>query len=140
MGNGALYLQEDVSKLLLRIATAGLMLFHGIYKVVHGHNFIRSVLDAQGLPTELWYTVPIAEILAPLLLLIGFLSRISAFLIMVVMTSSMYLAFGMDSFSLTETGGLRAELNIYFLLVSAALVLSGPGRIALYQGHNKWLR
>lgn len=129
----------DLALLLLRIATGGLMLAHGLHKVIHGHDFIKSVLQEKGLPEILWIGTPIAEVLAPILLIAGVLGRISAALIAVVMLFSIYLAFGATAFDLTSYGGLQAELNIYFLIVSFALFLTGSGKYALLKAKNYWL-
>src|SRR5713101_1753933 len=40
----------DVGKLVLRLTTGGLMLFHGVDKLIHGLGHIRSDLAAAGLP------------------------------------------------------------------------------------------
>lgn len=40
---------EDLGKLLLRIVVAGLMLFHGVDKVLTGLAGIRQVLGSKGL-------------------------------------------------------------------------------------------
>lgn len=129
----------DLALLLLRIATGGLMLAHGLHKVIHGHDFIKSVLLEKGLPQLLWIGTPIAEVLAPILLILGVFGRISAALISVVMLFSIYLAFGSTAFTLTAYGGLQAELNIYFLIVSLALFLTGPGKYAVLKSKNYWL-
>ncbi len=56
----------DFGLLLLRLATGGLMLPHGIAKIIKGHDKIEIMLTAKGLPSWLWVGVPFSEILAPL--------------------------------------------------------------------------
>jgi len=63
----------------------GLMLFHGIYKLQHGIGFIERLLHVHGAPAWLAYGVYVGEIIAPILLIIGFYSRIWAGVIAVNM-------------------------------------------------------
>lgn len=132
-------LNDDLGKLLVRMPTGGLMLFHGIYKLIHGHDFIKSSLTEKGFPEILWIGVPIAEVVAPILLILGIFGRISALLISTVMIFSLYLAHGIASFSLTEHGGLEAEYNIYFIFVGLGIFFSGTGKYSIYKPENKWL-
>lgn len=39
---------EDAGKLLLRLAVGGLMLFHGLHKLLDGVDGISGMLVAQG--------------------------------------------------------------------------------------------
>ena len=136
-----LLLNEDLSKVLLRISTGGLMLFHGFHKVIYGHDQIRQFLAQKGLPEILWVGVPVAEVVAPILLIFGILGRVSALLITVVMLFSIYLGFGLDAFTITDRpGGLRADFNIYFIFVSLALFFLGSGKYVLYKNKNQWLQ
>ena len=41
---------EDIGKLILRITTAGLIMFHGISKIVHGVAFMGGALEQFHLP------------------------------------------------------------------------------------------
>ena len=42
-------LTEEVSRLLLRFAIGGLMLFHGVNKIRHGVDYMFPLLEAKGL-------------------------------------------------------------------------------------------
>ncbi len=139
MNKTKVWLNDDLGKLLVRIPTGGLMLFHGIHKLIHGHGFIKSSLTEKGLPEIFWIGVPIAEVIAPILLILGIFGRISALLISTVMIFSLYLAHGMASFTLNEHGGLEAGYNIYFIFVGWAVFFSGTGKYSIYKSENKWL-
>ncbi len=41
---------EDAGKLLLRLAVGGLMLFHGLHKLIDGVDGISGMLVAKGVP------------------------------------------------------------------------------------------
>ena len=133
------WLNDDLGKLLVRIPTGGLMLFHGIHKLIDGHDFIKSALAEKRLPEILWVGVPVAEVVAPILLILGVFGRISALLISTVMIFALYLAHGVSSFMLNEYGGLEAEYNIYFILVGLGIFFAGTGKYSIYKPENKWL-
>ena len=46
---------QDLSLLILRITIGGLMLFHGVAKLIHGVKGIQGMLVAKGLPSFMAY-------------------------------------------------------------------------------------
>ncbi|WP_025124304.1 DoxX family protein [Myroides odoratimimus] len=128
-------MNADFGKFLLRLGVGGLMIFHGIHKLIHGHDFIINQLKANNLPELLWLGVPIAEIVAPIFLILGFATRISATLIAFTMFMAMFLAKGMASFGLDpNTGGLNGELAMLYFFAALAITFIGPGTIRFYKG------
>ena len=71
-------LLADLGKLLLRILVGGLMLFHGVDKVMHGTGPVAEDLTSHGLPGFLASGLYVGEILAPLLILAGAWTRLAA--------------------------------------------------------------
>ena len=69
---------EDFGKLLLRLAVGGLMLFHGMHKLIGGVDGISGMLVAKGLPGFIAYGVLIGEVVAPVLIVLGILTRPAA--------------------------------------------------------------
>ncbi len=67
---------QDLGKFILRLGVGGLMIFHGIHKIIHGHDMIIEQLAAKGYPTWLWLGVPVGEIIAPILLIVGVFTRL----------------------------------------------------------------
>ncbi|MDR2511039.1 MAG: DoxX family protein [Bacteroidales bacterium] len=122
---------SDLAKLMLRLAVGGLMLFHGVHKLLDGFAGIKAMLAASSLPDWLWFGVIVGELLAPVLLLLGVWTKIASLFVMGTMFFSMYIAFGMGSFELTKTGGLVAELNLLYLFAAFAILLFGHGKYAL---------
>lgn len=130
---------QDLGKFTLRLGVGGLMIFHGIHKIIHGHDGIIEQLAAKGLPTWLWLGVPVGEIIAPILLVVGAFTRISGVLIAFTMVMSMVLVKGSASFALSEaTGGIGAELNVLYLAGALAIAMIGPGSYRLYKGRKGW--
>ncbi len=124
-------MSEQLGKLILRLMVGGLMLFHGINKLQHGIGFIKGLVVAQGLPEILAYGVYVGEILAPLLLIIGFRSRIWAGVIAVNMMVVIYLTHLGLFLKLGAHGAWALELQMFYLLSALAIVLLGSGRFAV---------
>lgn len=133
-------MSADLGKFILRLGVGGLMIFHGIFKLIHGHDFIINQLSANGLPKWLWLGVPVGEIVAPLFLIVGFATRVSGAIIAFTMFMTFFLVKGMAGFSIdSNTGGLNAELNILYLMSALAITFIGPGSYRLYKGKSSIL-
>jgi len=126
-------LNDDAGKLVLRLTVAGLMLFHGVAKILHpgSLDFIGGMLGGYGLPSILAYAVYVGEVVAPLMVIAGYKARIGALLMAVNMLFAIVLAHTGDLFSLSEHGGWSVELQMFYLLTSVAVVLLGSGRHAV---------
>lgn len=125
----------DLALLVLRLAVGGLMLLHGVAKIQDGMDEglrgIERMLENKDLPTSLAIGVYGGEILAPLLLIVGWLVRPAALLVAFTMIMSIWLAHSEDWYTLTKHGGLTTELNLLYFAGALALALSGGGRFAL---------
>ncbi|RXQ91500.1 DoxX family protein [Ancylomarina salipaludis] len=124
-------INTDLGILILRITVGGLMIFHGVAKLVHGHGFIIAALSQKGLPEILWLGVPLAEFIAPILIILGLFTRVASSLIVFTMIMTFYLVFGMDGFKLNEYGTFVAELNLFYMFTAIAIYFTGSGRFAL---------
>ncbi|HEY5804928.1 MAG TPA: DoxX family protein [Lysobacter sp.] len=125
--------QQDTGKLILRIALGVLVFLHGISKLEGGLDGIIKMVETQGFPGVFAYGVLIGEVLAPLLVITGFFSRIGGILIVVNMLFALYLVHLGDIGRLNEQGGWAIELQIMFLATAAAIALLGPGKYAFNQ-------
>ena len=128
-------LNPDTGRLILRFCVGGLMLFHGLAKIMHpgSLDFIGGMLGANGLPAMLAYGVYIGEVLAPLMVIVGYQARIGGLLIVINMVLAIFLAHSGDFFSLTEHGGWAVELQMFYLLSALAVVFLGSGKLAFKQ-------
>lgn len=123
---------SDIGKFILRLGVGGLMLLHGIHKLFHGHDIIIKQLENNNLPTFLWLGVPVGEVLAPLLLILGIATRLSSFLIAFTMLMTFFLVSGINGLGINpQTGGLNSELNLLYLMASVGIMLIGPGKIRI---------
>jgi putative oxidoreductase len=122
---------DDTGKLILRITLGVLMLLHGIAKITGGIGGIEKMVTGAGLPAFFAYGVFIGEVLAPVLLIMGFYSRISAAVIAINMVVAIALAHMNDLFVIGKTGGWALELQGMFLFTAIAIALIGPGRFGI---------
>lgn len=133
-------LGEDLGKLLLRVTIGGLMLFHGIFKLSHGVDFITGMLQAAHLPTFLAYGVYMGEVVAPILLLVGLWARAGGLLIAADMMVAIALTKGSQAFSAVAEsgGGLSGELELLYLTGGLAVALIGAGSFSVSRGKGMW--
>lgn len=124
---------DDIGKLILRLTVAGLMLFHGVAKIMKPGTveYIGDVLGGFGIPGIVAYGVYIGEVVAPLLLIFGWQCRLGALLIIINMVVAIALMHAGDLLSLTEHGGWRIELQAFYLFGSLAVLFLGAGRYAV---------
>lgn len=127
----------NIGLLIFRLNIGGFMLFHGIHKLINGVDGIKGMLAEMGLPTFLAYGVHFGETIAPILLILGFRTKLAAF----IFTGVMVVAFGMahteDILSLGKSGAWAHELIALFLFGGLGLALTGGGKYALSTAH-KW--
>ena len=124
---------EAAGKLVLRLTLGSLMLFHGAGKLLHpgSLDFISGALTGNGLPGIIAYGVYVGEIIAPLMIILGIYSRIGGLLVVINMVFAILLVHSGDLFALTEHGGLRLEVQAFYLFCGLALMFLGSGRLAV---------
>ena len=123
---------DDFGKLVLRLTLGGLLLFHGVHKILTGIDPIRGMIGGHGLPDYLAFGVYVGEVLAPILILLGLFSRVGGVLVMLNMIVALLLVhtgmvLGLDA----GTGGYVLELQAFYLFGGLAVALLGAGRIAV---------
>ena len=124
---------DALGKLILRLAVGGLMLFHGVAKIINPGtlDYIGAALAGAGLPSILAYAVYLGEVVAPLLLILGIYSRYAAIVVVVNMVFAIVLMHSGEVFTLTGHGGWKLELQAFYLFGAMAIVFLGSGRQAL---------
>mgnify|MGYP000884581488 FL=1 len=130
---------RDLGLLVLRLTVGLLMIPHGINKLLHpdAFGYIESTLEAKGLPSFIAYGVFVGEIVAPLLIVLGFRSRLGALVMFLNGLATLYLAYSDSLTALTPHGGWAPELPGLFLFGALALLFTGGGKYAL-STRNKW--
>ncbi len=120
--------QPDLARLLLRLTLGFLLLFHGLSKLIHGVGPIEGLVTAHGLPAALAWGVFIGEIVAPIMLIIGYQTRVGATLVIINMIFAIVLAHTHELMALKSNGGWALELQALFLMNAVVILLIGPGR------------
>lgn len=120
-------IRADLGKLVLRLAMGILILLHGIAKLKGGLAGIVGMVEAHGLPGFIGYGVLAGEVLAPILLIVGFHARIGGLLIAVNMLVAFALAHLGQFGQLNEQGGWALELQGMYLATAVTIALLGPG-------------
>jgi putative oxidoreductase len=129
----------DLGILILRLMLAGILLFHGIYKINHGVAWIKPLLAQFHLPGALAYGTYIAEFVAPVLLIVGLQVRLAALAIVVDMCMAIFLVLRRQIFALKQEpgGGWAIELQALLLFSALALVFLDSGSYSLRRKRNK---
>jgi putative oxidoreductase len=125
---------NDLGKLIIRLSLGFMLLFHGIHKLLNISGtvgWMGQMLAAHHLPSFIAYGVFVGEIIAPLMLIVGYYSRISGLLITINMLIAIFLVHMGELFTLNGQGGWALELQGFYLLMALALVFLGGGKYGM---------
>ncbi len=124
---------EDLGKLILRLSVAGMILFHGIAKILDPSSlgFIEGMLSGFGLPSFIAYGVYVGEVIGPVMVILGLYSRLGALAIVISMIFAVSLAHTGDLMMVNQFGGWAVELQALYLFGGLAVAVLGSGRLAL---------
>jgi putative oxidoreductase len=134
-------MDEDFGKLVARLTVGVLLLFHGVHKVLNGIDPIKHMLAAQGWPDWLAYGVYLGEVVGPVLVILGLLSRVGGLMIvinMIVAVVLLVLNKEVNLLALSPEGGYVLELEAFFLFSGLAIVLFGAGRLCVGGAQGRW--
>tara|TARA_R110000850_G_scaffold80862_1_gene173485 strand:- start:24024 stop:24452 length:429 start_codon:yes stop_codon:yes gene_type:complete len=116
----------DIALFLLRIGVGGLMLTHGIPKLMKlfGSDPI-AFGDPIGLGAEASLALTVfAEVICSILIIVGLGTRLAAIPLMLTMATAFFIVHAADPFQ-------RKELALFFLIVYLVLFLTGSGKYSL---------
>ena len=128
----------DAGKLVLRVSVAGLILLHGIAKILHGLGDVADAMARLHLPHAVGYLIYIGEVIAPVLMIVGLWTRAAAAIVAATMLVALVAGHPHDVVTLTEHGGLLLEVQWMFLLGAIASALLGGGRFSLGGPQGRW--
>lgn len=129
--------QMNYGLLFIRFSIGFPMLVYGISKLRHGIDFIYTLLSNLGLPEFLAYGVYVGEVIAPILLIVGYRTKIAAIAFATNCLTAFLLVQTHQLFRLNTSGGWAAELLFIYFTVSLALVFTGGGKLGI-SNENKW--
>ncbi len=112
--------------LVLRFGLAVIFIYHGIEKVGQGGG--TNWDQHLGTAGFLQFLVAWGELLGGIAMALGLLTRIAAGGLSIIMLGAIATVTGQHGFSLQDGG---FEYNFAILVMCAALILIGPGNLAL---------
>ena len=129
----------DIALLILRLTLAVVMWPHGAQKALglFGGPGISATVDGlghMGLPAIVVYLVIAIEFLGPIALVLGVLTRLAALGIAIDMAAAAILVHLPNGFFMNFMGNQKGEGIEYFIYavgIALALVIAGPGRVAV---------
>ena len=121
------FTKNTLVPLLLRAGLAVIFIFHGWDKVA-GHEMGANWNPSASMPQYQQLMVAWGELVGGGALAIGFLSRLAALGLAVIMGGAIYTIHAQNGFSLA-TGGF--EYNFALLVLCAAVIVGGPGNLAI---------
>jgi|SRR5271157_3050075 len=127
---------EDTGKLILRLTTAGLILFHGTSKIIHGVAFLGGPLAAFHLPTFVAYGVYAGEVIAPIFIIFGAWTRIASLVVIFNMIMAILLEAYRNTFVIQRTGAWGLETEAFYLLTALVIFLIGAGKYRVTRGEG----
>jgi putative oxidoreductase len=119
----------DVALLILRLALAIVLLYHGIPKLLHFSAAVGG-FQTMGLPAPPLSAAfaLLAEVVGGLLILFGVAVDLAAVLVIIDMLGAIALVHWANGFDFTKNGW---EHPFTVLAMGLALALAGPGRMAV---------
>lgn len=126
----------DLGLLILRVSAGVMMLLHGIAKF-KGLGGIEGMLEAKNLPTFIAYGVYVGEVLAPIMMIVGFRTRIAAVIFAGNLVVAYWLAHSGQMFQLNDHGAWAIELIGLYFFAAVTLFFTGGGRLGV-SSSNKW--
>lgn len=125
-----LFDRPEFAKLLLRL-TIGMLLFHGVHKLMAGIGGIQHLLVANGVPAWVGYGVYFGEVVAPILIILGILCRPSAVVMMGTMVVAWLLVDVNATFTVDRVGAWGIESMMFYFMAGLVLLFLGGGRYSL---------
>jgi putative oxidoreductase len=130
----------DLAVLLMRVGVGLVFIPHG-YSKVFGKGGVAAFaadLPSYHLPSFLGYVSAYAEMFGAILLIVGFLARVDAFLLACTMAAATFLVQLPDALSDVQPGTIRIfeairgiEMPFTLMIACLALILLGPGRLSV---------
>ena len=122
---------SDIAKLLLRLLVGGMILFHGVHKIIHGIGGVKHLVSKAGLPEFIAYGVYVGEVVLPILIILGVYARVASLFLALNMAMAIFLAYGNSLFSLGKSGAPLIELPFFYFVLCIVIFLLGSGKYSV---------
>jgi len=124
----------DLGLLFMRLGLGICLFMHGFGKILHGVGGVKSILVGAGLPGFLAYFAYLGEVLAPIMIAVGFYSRVGGVLVFGSSLVILYSFYGLSNLlDITNVNGFKAELIYLYIAISLCVISSGSGKYAIKQ-------
>lgn len=130
--------ENDLGKLVLRVSLGAMMLLHGISKLRYGVDGIEANLGSKGLPGFIAYGVYVGEVVAPVLMIVGWRARIAAAVFAFNMVVATLLSHADDILTFTKSGAWSIELQMLYFFGGVAVMFLGAGRLSISRGASRF--
>lgn len=122
---------RDVGILILRVLVGSLLIFHGFGNLLSGYAFIKSVMAQSGLPQFLSYGAFMGEIVAPILIIVGYRERLASLFVAATMIVAIVTVHSSEIFALNQFGGWAIELQAFYLFGAIAIFFTAGGKYVI---------
>ncbi len=129
--------QQNTGLLLLRLSIGGLMLFHGIHKLINGVDGLVGMFESMGLPGFIAYGAYLGEFLAPIFIIVGYRAKIASLFVAATMLVAAMTAHADDILKIGDHGEWALELIGLYLFGAFSIFFLGAGKFAV-SSSNKW--
>lgn len=129
--------KKELGLLLQRVSIGFLILFHGIANLSTNYSFIKGLLKGVGISEFASYLVFVGEIVAPILIILGWRTRLASFVLAFNILAAILLAHLEDVLTLNQFGGWGIELQGLYLFGAIVIFLLGAGKYAV-SNTSKW--
>lgn len=126
----------DLGKLVLRVSLGALLLLHGVFKIQHGVSWIARLLHAHGIPGFVAYGAYFGEVVAPVMIIVGLLTRPAAFVIAVNLVVATLLVKTGAVWDRTSVGAWALEGEALYFFGALAVMFLGAGRFTLVKNSS----
>ncbi len=123
-----MFQSNDIAKLLLRLLVGGMMLFHGVHKIIDGISGVKHLTVKAGFPEFFAYGVYVGEVVVPIFIILGLYARVASVFLALNMAMAIFLAYGGSLFYLGKQGAPLIELPLFYLVLSIVIFLLGSGK------------
>lgn len=120
----------DIGLLILRVSAGGLMMTHGVAKLMNFNSMLTQFPDPIGLGSGLSLSLAVfAEFLCALLVVLGVFTRFAAIPVAITMAVAAFIVHSADPFQ-------RKELALLYFGIFVSLIFLGGGKYSLFRGKN----
>lgn len=130
---------SDLGSLILRVVAGVVMFPHGAQKLLgwfggYGFTGTMGYLTGVGIPTPIAFLVIIGESLGAVALIFGFLTRLSALGVGLIMIGATLIAHVENGFFMNWAGNQKGEgfeFHILLIAISVVLLIKGGGKASV---------